>query len=161
MRSFLVAVVVFVCSGCAVEQPTTAHGPPSDAYAVTWSDGHSDSPGVPGPVVCTDLISHPCPFRLYTTTLTLDPGTDSITWGDAMGGSNANGVAAEDLPPIEDADALAVDGNLFIASGGDDGGLHYDATLSAQTGGGWDGDITWALFNVAGKTTFHVTIAAR
>lgn len=153
-------VLFFVCSGCATEPPNIAHGPPSNVYDVAWSSGHSDSPGVPAPIDCTELISHPCPFRLYTTTLTVNFNTGSIAWGDATGGSNANGVSAADLPPIVDASAYTANGDLSIADGGDDGGLRYTTTLGT-IGGGWEGDITWALFNVAGRTTFHATIVPR
>lgn len=149
-------------TGCAADAPADPN-----VYDVVWSDGHSDSPGVTGSVACTDVVAHPCALRLYATELRVDPTVDGqvestwIEWGGFEAGSDANGKPTAELTPPEDVDAVRPQGYLSISHGGDESGLRYDALLAARDGGGWEGDVTWALFTVAGKTTFHVTITPR
>lgn len=125
---------------------------------VTWSMvGTSDSRGVPDPVQCTDVISHPCPFLLYTRTLSI-AGTRG-TWTDATGGKDEAGVLAENRLPWIDELAIGPDG-ITVPQRGDDGGLRHEAVL-AKTRSGYEGDVAWNLFTVAGTTRFHVEIARR
>lgn len=126
--------------------------------AVTWSMvGDSDSRGVPDPVQCTETISHPCPFLLYTRTLVLEH--TRATWKDATGGVDEAGVQAEDRLPWID-DVSFENGELVIPERGDDGGLRRLATLQ-QTPTGYEGDVAWTLFTVAGTTTFHVELTRK
>lgn len=125
---------------------------------VMWSaSGTSDSRGVPDPVVCTDTISHPCPFLLYTQTLFV--AHTRAVWKDATGGTDEAGVKAEDRPAWVD-EVSFVDGAIVIPQRGDDGGLRHEAVLT-PTSTGYEGEIAWTLFTVAGTTTFHVTLARR
>lgn len=136
MRTLILLALV----GCGTSMAT------SPSHAIVWSDGHSDSPGVPAPVVCNDVVSHPCPWLLYTHTLVLVG--DEATWTDASGGTNDIGRAAADYPDVVEM----VPGMVF-PDRGDDGGLRHTFTLQ-----GHEADVTWTLFNVAGHTTFHLTV---
>ena len=155
MHTQFLLVASLAAAGCATRGGSmTAAGD-----HITWSTGHSDSPGVPAPVVCTTEISHPCPFLLYTTTFAVDADSSTITWGDPMGGVDAAGYTAEHRGPV--AESVMVDpttGNVELPQHGDDGGFRHAATLILMPGGGYEGDITWTLFTVAGNTTFHVTV---
>lgn len=126
-------------------------------FDVTWSmSGTSDSRGVPDPVQCTETISHPCPFLLYTRTLRLE-GARAI-WMDATGGTDEAGVAAEDRQPW--VDTVTFDGGLALPDRGDDGGLRHAVTLTSAPDG-YEGNVAWTLFTVAGTTTFHVRATRR
>lgn len=118
---------------------------------VTWSlDGESTSLGA---IECTDVISHPCPFLLYTHTLKCDGVRCS--WMDATGGTDQAGVRAEDRLPWDDTATVGADGSITFGQRGDDGGLRHEFVL-ARTDTGYAGDATWNLFTVAGATTFHI-----
>jgi hypothetical protein len=145
--SFFLTLLVLAMFGC-----TTT---PGNAHPIHWSTGKSDSSGVTDPVVCGDVISRPCPFVLFATTLWIDEMSTAatLTWGDATGGTTPNGVPAENLPTYVEGATVDAAGNLELKQRGDEGGLRSAATLS-PTGG----DITWLLLTVAGHTTFHLTI---
>lgn len=148
----MIRLAFVLLSACAVETPT---------HSVTWSaTGMSDSRGEPDPIMCTSLISHPCPIMLYMrrldVTAATTPGSVNLRWWGGTGGADFNGRTAEDELPIVEV-ALEADGALALTDRGDDGGLRHMATL-APAADGWEGDLAWSLFNVAGHTTFHVTI---
>lgn len=145
MRSLAILLV-----GCAAS-PHPSNG----THSASWSDGASDSPGVPDPVICTDVVSHPCPWLVYTGEL-LVSGT-TVTWTAASGGANDIGVDASAEPDVVEV-ARQADGGLQLPSRGDDGGLRESFVLHPTACGGWQADVTWLLFNVAGKTTFHLEV---
>ena len=155
--------MLVLMTGCAVEAPDDVIANECDAdpascqeYAVTWATvGMSDSPGVPDPVVCTDEASHPCPFLLYTHTLLL--GEASVTWTDASGALDASGVPVENRKPWIDETTIDDEG-ITLPLRGDDAGLRREARL-VKTSTGYEGYVSWTLFNVAGTTSFHVEIA--
>ena len=155
MHTQFLLVASLAAAGCATRGGSvTAAGD-----HITWSTGHSDSPGVPAPVVCTTEISHPCPFLLYTTTFAVDADSSTITWGDPMGGVGDNGFTAEQRGAV--TEAVAIDqatGDITLPMHGDDGGLRHTATIILAADGGYEGDITWTLVTVAGSTTFHVKV---
>lgn len=156
----LVSIALLFAACTSTTMPAhDAPDPDPNVYAVTWAQsGRSDSIGVPDPVTCTTTISHPCPFLLYTTSLTIAPDGSTFTWGDAHGGTDGAGVSAENRLPWVDPQTFATDGALELEERGDDGGLRFAAKLEPTADGGWAGSATWALFTVAGKTTFDVTI---
>lgn len=157
----LTAIALMFAACTSTSSPTpNATDPDPNVYAVTWShSGRSDSRGVPDPVMCTTTISHPCPFLLYTTTLTIAPDGSTFTWGDAHGGTDGAGVTAEHRLPWVDPQMFDADGAIDLEERGDDGGLRHLAHLAPTADGGWAGSVTWSLFTVAGNTTFEVTIS--
>ena len=158
MKRLMVLVLVTACGMQGPSATPDAAGGPG-TYRVTWSDGHSDSPGVPAPVVCTTTISHPCPLQLYEHELII-AADGTLTWTDGSGGADDNGVSAADKGPIveQPGTALAPQGSIILAMHGDDGGLRHAAVL-APTDGGFSGDVVWTLDTVAGNTSFHVVVA--
>lgn len=129
---------------------------PSNVHPIQWSAGTSDSIGEPDPIACGQTVSHPCPWLLFTTTLGIElghDGTATLTWGDATGGTDPNGLDASHRGELVEAVDLNAGGLLVLPSRGDDGGLRRATTLPLD-----GGDITWTLFNVAGNTTFHLQI---
>lgn len=137
---------------------------PNPVRSITWSTGTSDSPGVPAPVICTDIVSHPCPWLLYTKTAIVDEAAHTFTWTDASGGANDIGVDASAYPDVVEnmvtsasASTLII-GTIKLPQRGDDGGLRHALALTPTADGGWAGDVTWTLFTVAGNTTFHLVV---
>lgn len=149
MRASLAVVLLGACAATA--------SPPAGPNAVAWSDGRSDSAGVPDPVVCTDVVSHPCPWLLYTGRLVVDGA--QATWTDASGGVNDIGVDASAYADVVEQPAVGEDGSLSFPLRGDDGGLRHAFVLHRTACGGWEADVSWSLFNVAGVTTFHLSVA--
>lgn len=156
MRKIALTMIVLVAAcGDNVHCPgVKSHGL---YHTVAWSVGASDSPGVPDPVVCTDVVSHPCPWLLYTHALAVENG--EVRWTDASGGANDIGVDASAYPDVVEAITVGDVGDLDLPMRGDDGGLRRAFVLAPTPEGGWEGNATWALFNVAGSTTFHVSVA--
>lgn len=153
----LLFAAVAALGGCVTDGGGEARDamPRDNMLDVEWTMvGASDSPGVPDPVACTDVISHPCPFVLYTHTLVLDG--HQATWTDASGGTDQAGVAAEDRLPWVDTVTSGEDGSLTFDQRGDDGGLRHEFTLAPDGEDGFAADVTWNLFTVAGATTFHL-----
>ena len=154
--AFALAAALGSACGDNLPEPVTST---SSVYDVTWAwAGRSDSPGVPGPVDCTALISHPCAFVMYARRLTLAEDGTSITWDRGYGGADANGVPASQRAPWIDPQMFTTSDALVLDERGDDSGLRHAAELAPLAGDGWEGDVTWSLFTVAGNTTFHVVI---
>ena len=159
MKTVLVACVLSMTACVSQNGPVQPDGDETPTHAITWSQGRSDSPGVPGPVVCTTEISHPCPFLLYTTTFVVDTDTSTITWGDPTGGVGDNGFTAEQRGPV--TEPVTVDlatGDVTLVMHGDDGGLRHTAIITHTSNEGYEGDITWTLDTIAGNTTFHLQV---
>jgi hypothetical protein len=134
---------------------------PGDALAITWSPGENrafEGQTVQDTIDCGHEVSHPCPYALFTTKLSVtgQPGDAQVVFGSATGGSDANDVPVENHVPW--TDDFALDGDvLVLPARGDDAGLRHDARI-APFQGGYAGDVEWTLFNVPGYTTFHVEL---
>lgn len=137
---------------------------PGDRLSVRWSTGSNvDGINEPSTVTCTDVISHPCPFVLYTHEVDIAADGAGMSWNHGSGAVDANGVAIETHLPWLDAITIADDGSIAVVSRGDDGGLRYDSTFKPYSAdvdgaGGYNSEITWLLFNVAGETHFDVSL---
>lgn len=152
MRAVLALIVV---AGCAEQAPIAADAAPAiRTHAISWSLGTTTG-SVNGPMTtaCGDVISHPCPWLLWTTTLDIDLVAGTATWGNAIGGHDVNGFPAEHRGDfVEPITIDPVTGGAQTPQRGDDGGLRHVITFIGN-----DIAITWTLFNVAGDTTFHLT----
>lgn len=167
MRTMQTLILMFAATACTVATSPTTDAPvtPTNVWTVTWSDsGKSDSPGVPDPVLCTAVIYHPCPFLLYTQQVTIDAdqtpleaGKMLLEWSHAAGGADFNGRPAEQQPPVYE-DATPAGDTLVLKDIGDGAGDRHEATLTKNTDGAYEGDVTWSLFTVAGHTTWHLVI---
>lgn len=133
--------VVALLSACTA-QPPAAVAVESPTYDTTWASS----------LVCTDTIGHPCPYLVLCTLATLNPLDASrvaITWWGPS--------VATDRGPDPDEETLAADGSITLAVRSDEAGERQAGSLRV-TPDGYEGDVTWLLFTVAGKTTWHLTL---
>lgn len=157
-------IVIVAISACAADPSvmtrTIASG---DSLDLTWTAiGSADYESELGfaserrEVECGEVVSHPCPWIMFTTRLLVDG--DALMFGSATGGSDVNGVPAANRDP--DVEALSLDGldglELTFKQRGDDGGLRHAWRL-LPTDDGYAGDVDYFLFTVAGWTRFRVT----
>ena len=163
MKNYIILAILVVFAGCAVDaspQVLPRVIQPGDALTLSWTDGVSANTRAAlavstTPVVCGHLISHPCPFITFTKVLGIE-GVSAV-FGSATGGSDNNGVPAENHLPW--TEPFVLDGyDMILDSRGDDGGLRLDVRLSPFQGG-YAGDFDYLLFNIPGYTRFHVMLS--
>lgn len=153
------AIATLPLTACATDAPANDHTiAPGDVMRVTWSTPTYVDGSAHGNLACTAEVSHPCPYVTYARTLVVSNDGTTITWTDAAGGADANGMPVRQHVPFVDELALDGAGNIVLAQRGDDGGLRRAARLAAVSEG-FEGAINYYLFNQAGTTTFGLTLA--
>lgn len=111
-------------------------------HAATWTS----------PIDCGTTTAHPCPYMTFATLATFyktSTGKLSITWW-----------AIADVPDVgadPELAELSDVGDIVLPIRGDSSGERMPSTLKL-TPDGYEGDVAWLLYTVAGMTEFHLVI---
>lgn len=135
-----VAVIMQFLTGCTKLEPDTN----DPTHAAAWTTT----------VDCGVMIAHPCPYMTFATLATFyETTTDklAITWWAIAG--------AADDGPDEELATFSDTGDILLIERGDSSGERMASTLTYfPDADRYVGDVPWLLYNIAGMTTFHLTI---
>lgn len=145
---FVAWSTIFAVTGCTTVEPDVA----DPTHVVTWSS----------PISCDGAVDHPCPYLVTTSLVTFnalaaDAGLGTHASADRVALTWWGSSADTDRGPVEDLAQYTLPGDVVLAQQGDDAGERRESVLH-RTPTGYEGDVVWTLFTVAGDTAFHVSV---